>query len=83
MCVLLVVFLVSGSTYIDIAHGNSAGHFCGIVGGVEGETVRWVIDCRSVTVGKLEFVVLRLPRIGELFFGVGLVALAGKPYASD
>lgn len=22
-----------GSTYIDIANGNSAGHFCGIVGG--------------------------------------------------
>lgn len=57
--------------------------FAVLLGGVEWEVVRWVIDCRSVTVGELEFVVLRWPRIGELFFGVGLVALAGKLYASD
>lgn len=45
----------SGSTYIDIANGNSAGHFCGIVGvgWVKGEFGRWC-GCRSVAIVELK-----------------------------
>lgn len=83
MCVLLVAFWFQGVPTSTSRTVTPPAIFAVLLGGVEGEMVRWVIDCRSVTVGRLEFVVLRWPRIGELFFGVGLVALAGKPYPSD
>lgn len=41
------LFFGLGNTYIDIANGDSAGHFCGIEGGVLGGWVRmlnWSTD---------------------------------------
>jgi hypothetical protein len=64
----------SGNTYIDIANGNSAGHFCGIVGnGREGGG--WVMGCRSVRVGELDSWCCNSTSNWGNFFRVGFVAL--------
>lgn len=60
--------LISGSTYINIANSNSAGHFCGIVGWWEGGV--GALGSEIVEAGRLkkssrsEF---RDTRTGELF----------------